>query len=75
MSSLNSFYGIKESIVLVCNEAFVNASRVDELEMADKMYSAMSDHVVFMYFCLAVSIGYILILMWLSFRSLYRRNL
>lgn len=75
MSSLNSFYGIKESIVLVCNEAFVNASRVDELEMADKMYSAMSDHLVFMYFCLTVSIGYVLLLMWLSYRSLYRRNL
>ena len=75
MSSLNSFYGIKESIVLVCNEAFVNASRVDELEMADKMYSAMSDHLVFMCFCLAVSIGYIFMLMWLSYRSLYRRNL
>lgn len=75
MSSLISFYGIKESIVLVCNEAFVNASRVDEFEMADKVYTAMSDHLVFLSFCMAVSIGYVLILMWLSYRSLYRRNL
>lgn len=75
MSSLNSFYGLKESIVLVCNDAFVNSSQVDELEMADKVYSAMSDHLVFLSFCMAVSIGYVLILMWLSYRSLYRRNL
>ncbi|MDE5585076.1 MAG: hypothetical protein K2I92_01905 [Muribaculaceae bacterium] len=75
MSSLNTFYGIKETIVLVFKEALVNENRVNELEMADKVYSAMNSHLVFMSFCMAMSIVYILLLMWLSYRSLYRRNI
>ncbi|MDE6291203.1 MAG: hypothetical protein K2M16_06700 [Muribaculaceae bacterium] len=75
MSSLNMFYGLKESVVLGIQEATGNRSRASETEIVEKVYSTMGEHMDFMIFCLAISIVYIVILMWLSYRSLYRRNL
>ena len=73
-SSLNMFYGLKESLVLGLKEAS-GKSQASETEIVEKMYSAMNDHQSFLILCLAVSLMYIFLLMWLSYRSLYRRNL
>ena len=75
MSSLYTFYGIKESIALAYKNTIDQAVQINEVEMADKVYSAITDHFVFLTFCMALSIVYVILMTWLSYRSLYRRNL
>ncbi|MDE5871207.1 MAG: hypothetical protein K2H22_04655 [Muribaculaceae bacterium] len=75
MSSLNMFYGIKESIMWGFKAGAGLESRANEIEIADMVYTTMSDHIGFLVCCITVSFAYILLLMWLSYRSLYRRNL
>lgn len=74
-SSMNTFYGIKESVMLGFNNAMRDSIPIKETEIVEMVYSAMSDHLVFLILCMTVSLVYILLLLWLSYRSLYRRNL
>ncbi|MDE7409740.1 MAG: hypothetical protein K2N09_06930 [Muribaculaceae bacterium] len=74
-SLMNSFYGIKESVMLGFNEAIKDSGAINETEIVEKVYNVMTDHLGFLIFCMTVSVVYIFLLMWLSYRSLYRRNL
>ena len=75
LSTLNTFYGVKEAIISGYKEAAGQGSPANEAEIAEMVSSALNDHLHFSIFALAVNIGFILLLMWLSYRSLYRRNL
>ena len=74
-SSMNTFYGIKESVMLGFNNAIKDSKPINEREIVEMVCSAMNNHLPFLIFCIAVSLVYILLLMWLGYRSLYRRNL
>ncbi|MDE5813946.1 MAG: hypothetical protein K2H72_06650, partial [Muribaculaceae bacterium] len=74
-SAMNSFYGIKESILWGYKAGVSMEKPADEVEIAEMVYSAMSDHSVFFAICIAISLAYIIMLIWLGYRSLYRKNL
>ena len=75
LSTLNTFYGVKEAIISGYKEAAGQGSPANEAEIAEMVSNALNDHLHFSIFALAVNIGFILVLMWMSYRSLYRRNL
>lgn len=74
LSSLNTFYGIKESLTLGFNDAIGDTAPANQVEIAEKVYSAMGDHIDFLVSCMTVSLLYIFLIMWMSYRTLYRRN-
>ena len=71
----NTFYGIKEAIVSGYKEATSSGIPANDREIADMVSNALNGHIHFSIFALAVNIGLVLLLMWLSYRALYRRNL
>lgn len=75
LSTLNTFYGVKEAIISGYKEAAGQGSPANESEIAEMVSNALNDHLHFSIFTLAINIGVIILLMWLSYRSLYRRNL
>lgn len=75
LSTLNTFYGVKEAIIAGYQEAASEGSAASEAEIAEMVSSALNDHLHFSICAFAVSLVYIFIIMWLSYRSLYRRNL
>ena len=75
LSTLNTFYGVKEAIISGYKEAAGQGSPANEAEIAEMVSNALNDHMHFSIFALAINIGFILVLMWMSYRSLYRRNL
>ena len=75
LSTFNTFYGVKEAIISGYREAAGQGSPANEAEIAEMVSSALNDHLHFSIFALTVNIGIILLLMWMSYRSLYRRNL
>ncbi len=75
LSTLSTFYGVKEAIISGYKEATDNLSRVNETQIAEMVSSALNDHYHFSMFVFALSVGYILLLMWLTYRALYQRNL
>lgn len=75
LSTLNTFYGVKEAIIAGYKEAASQGDAVNESEISEMVSSALNDHMHFSIFTLAVSLVYILMIMWLSYRSLYRRNI
>lgn len=75
LSTLNTFYGVKEAIIAGYKEAASQGSPASEAEIAEMVSSALNDHLHFSICALVVSLVYILMIMWLSYRSLYRRNL
>ena len=75
LSTLNTFYGVKEAIVSGYKEAAGQGSPASETEIAEMVSNALNDHLHFSIFALAINIGFILVLMWMSYRSIYRKNL
>ena len=75
LSTLNTFYGVKEAIVAGYREAASNGSAASETEIAEMVSNALNDHMHFSIFALAISAGFIILLIFLSYRSLYRSNL
>ena len=75
LSTFNTFYGVKEAIISGYKEAAGQGSPANEAEIAEMVSNALNDHMHFSIFALAINIGFILVLMWMSYRSLYRRNL
>lgn len=75
LSTLNTFYGVKEAIVAGFKEAAAQGSAASETEIAEMVSSALNDHLYFSIFAFAINVGFIILLILLSYRSLYRRNL
>ena len=75
LSTFNTFYGVKEAIISGYKEAAGQGDLANEAEIAEMVSNALNDHLHFSIFALAINIGFVLLLMWLSYRSLYRRNL
>lgn len=75
LSTLNTFYGVKEAIIAGYEEAARQGSPASDTEIAQMVSSALNDHLHFSIFTLAINVGFIFLLLWLSYRSLYRRNL
>ncbi len=74
LSTFSTFYGVKQAIISGYKDAGQDIP-FNESEVAEMVSNALNDHIHFSIFALAVNIGLILLLMWLSYRSLYRRNL
>ncbi len=70
----STFYGVKEAIIAGYKDAGQDIP-FNESEISEMVSNALNDHMRFSIFALAINIGLILLLMWLSYRSLYRRNL
>lgn len=75
LSTLNTFYGVKEAIIAGFKEAASQGRAASEEEISEMVSSALNDHLYFSICALAVDMGIIILLIWLSYRSLYRRNL
>ena len=75
LSTLNTFYGVKEAVVAGYREAASQGSAASEAEIAEMVSSALNDHMHFSIFALAINVGFIILLIFLSYRSLYRSNL
>ena len=75
LSTLNTFYGVKEAIIAGYKEAASQGSPAGETEIAEMVSSALNDHMHFSIFALAFNVVFIILLIWLSYRSLYRSNL
>lgn len=75
LSTLNTFYGVKEAIISGYKEAAGQGSPANEAEIAEMVSNALNDHLHFSIFALSFNIAFILLMMWLSYCSLYRRNL
>ncbi len=74
-SVLYSFYGVKEAIISGYKEAMGDVDPVNGLEIAEMVNNAINAHLYFFNLILAINIGFIILLMWLSYKSLYRSNL
>ncbi|MDE6378988.1 MAG: hypothetical protein K2L11_00840 [Muribaculaceae bacterium] len=75
LSTINTFYGVKEAIVAGYREAASQGSAASETEITEMVSSALNDHLYFSFFALAINVGLIFLLIFLSYRSLYRSNL
>ena len=75
LSTINTFYGVKEAIVAGYREAASQGSAASETEITEMVSSALNDHLHFSFFALAINVGLIFLLIFLSYRSLYRSNL
>ena len=75
LSTFNTFYGVKEAIISGYKEAAGSGSPASETEISEMVSNALNDHMHFSIFALAINVALIIILMWLNYRSLYRRNL
>lgn len=74
LSTFSTFYGVKEAIIAGYKDAGQDIP-FNESEIAEMVSNALNDHMNFSIFALLLNIALILLLMWLSYRSLYRRNL
>lgn len=74
-SAFNTFYGVKAAVLLGIEGVTKPTDVSNKLEIAEKMSAAMHDHLHFLILCLVVTIGYILALIWFSYRALYRKNM
>ncbi len=75
LSTFNTFYGVKEAIISGYREASGQGIPANETEIAEMVSTALNDHLSFSILALAINVGLIILLIFLSYRSLYRSNL
>ncbi len=74
-SVLNSIYGVNEAIISGYKDVMGDVECVNGLEITEMVNNIINAHIYFYNLILAINIGFIILLMWLSYKSLYRSNL
>lgn len=74
-STLGTIFGVKEAFMAGYNEAAGVVPVADGPELAGKVTLSMNVHATYSYTVIAIMAVYTLLMLWLSYRAIYRKNI